>query len=218
MKSTSTLLALVAALILTGINRSVAQEVTESNSTTPALMLTFTGSNQGETANLVWEMENETDSKWFVVERAGAEGGFDSIAVILGINGGGNVTTYNFTDPSMLNGTNSYRLREVDMNGVERYSKIVTLYNGQTTAKMDVYPNPAIATLSFSITSPSTQPVLVQVYSMAGVMMNANEVEVNAGVNTQSVAINNLKAGNYILKVSSQNGSFQYVQSFVKLN
>jgi hypothetical protein len=34
----------------------------------------------------------------------------------------------------------------------------------------------------------------------------------------QSVAINSLHAGNYVLKVSGLNGSFSYVEPFVKVN
>ena len=220
MKSKSTLLtlALATALVVTGINRSFAQEVAEA-STTPALMLGFTGSSEGSVANLQWIMENETNSKWFVIERAGAGGGFDSIAVVLSINNG-NETTYNFSDPSMLPGSNTYRLREVDMGDVQRYSKVITLMNNTqlVTAKMDIYPKPAIATINFTVTAPVAQPVLVQVYNLAGVMLTATQQELQAGNNLQTVAIGSLRAGNYILKVSSQTGSFQYVQPFVKIN
>ena len=118
MKSKSTLLtlALATALVVTGTTRTFAQEVAET-STTPALMLGFTGTTAGSVADLQWVMENETNCKWFVIERSGADGGFDSIAVVLGINNG-NETSYNFADPNMLQGTNSYRLREVDMGDV----------------------------------------------------------------------------------------------------
>jgi hypothetical protein len=49
-------------------------------------------------------------------------------------------------------------------------------------------------------------------------MLVATQQELQAGNNLQTVAIGNLRAGNYILKVSSQTGSFQYVQPFVKIN
>jgi hypothetical protein len=220
MKSKSTLLtlALATALVVTGINRSFAQEVAET-STTPALMLGFTGTTDGSVADLQWVMENETNCKWFVIERSGVDGGFDSIAVVLGINNG-NETTYDFSDPSMLPGSNTYRLREVDMGNVQRYSKVITLMNNSQSAaiKMDVYPNPAVATINFTVTAPIAQQVLVQVYNLAGVMLVATQQELQAGNNLQTVAIGNLRAGNYILKVSSQTGSFQYVQPFVKIN
>ena len=217
MKTTSTLLTLtlIAALLLAGNTRTAAQEVAEVAST-PALLLSFTGTAQGTTADLNWTMENETNCKWFVIERSGDSGGFDSIDVVMGMNNN-NETDYSFTDAHMLQGNNYYRLRQVDRDGIVRYSKVVTLYDMQNSGKMEVFPNPAVATLNFSVTSPAMQPVLVQIYSLTGVMMMSAQQELAAGNNQQTLAINNLRTGNYILKVSSLNGASQYVQSFVKM-
>jgi hypothetical protein len=217
MKSKITFSTLILATALVVSSKTSAQEAAATTST-PSLLLSFTGAAQGEIADLTWVTENETNSKWFVIERAGTDGGFDSIAVVLGVNNG-NTTTYSFADPCMLPGSNSYRLREVDMGGDQRFSKVIMLENAQVAAvKMAIYPNPAVATINYSVNAASAQPVLVQVYSMTGVVMLNTQQEVQAGSNLQTVAINNLKAGNYILKVSSQSGSFQFVQPFVKIN
>ena len=217
MKSKFTFSALILATALIASNKTFAQEA-EATTTTPSLLMSFTGSAQGTVADLTWVTENETNSKWFVIERAGTDGGFDSIAVVLGINNG-NTTTYSFSDPTMLPGTNSYRLREVDESGAQRYSKVVMLENAQVAAvKMGIYPNPGVATINYTVNSAAAQPVLVQVYSITGVVMLNTQQEIQAGSNIQTLAINNLHAGNYILKVSSQDGSSQFVQSFVKIN
>jgi len=217
MKSKITFSALILATALVASSKTFAQEA-DATTTTPSLMMSFTGSAQGNVADLNWVMENETNSRWFVVERAGTDGGFDSIAVVMGINNG-NTTGYSFSDPNMLPGANTYRLREVDMTGVQRYSKVITLENAQVvTVKMAVYPNPAAATINYTVNSATAEPVLVQVYSMTGVAMLNTQQEVQAGSNVQTVAINNLHAGNYILKVTSQDGSFSFVEPFVKVN
>jgi hypothetical protein len=221
MKSKSTLLtlALIAALLVSDMTKVSAQDVaTTSTSTgTPMLLLSFTGSSQGTVANLQWTTENETNSKWFVIERSGSTGGFDSIGVMFGINNG-QETNYSFTDEYMLNGTNIYRLREVDMNGVTRYSIVVTLSSMQIKSSMEVYPNPTVASINFSVPSAIPQPVLVQVYSMTGVLVITTQNELVAGTNLETLTVGNLRAGNYILKVSSQDGSTQFVQPFVKIN
>jgi trimeric autotransporter adhesin len=221
MKSNSTLLtlALIATFLISSVNKVSAQDVTtESTSTsTPMLLLSFTGTSQGNVATLQWATENETNSKWFVIERSGNAGGFDSIGVILGINNG-NETYYSFADDYMLSGTNSYRLREVDMDGVIRYSIVVTLSSMQMSTKMEVYPNPAVASINFSVPSAVPQSVLVQVYTMTGVMLIATQQELVAGNNLQTLTVGNLKAGTYILKVASQDGSTQFAQPFVKIN
>jgi hypothetical protein len=217
MKSKMTFSALLLATALVASNMTFAQEA-ESAATTPSLMMSFTGSVQGAVADLGWVMENETNSKWFVVERAGTEGGFDSIAVVMGINNG-NTTSYSFSDPNMLPGANTYRLREVDESGAERYSKVVMLQNAQVAVvKMGIYPNPGVATINYTVNAAAAQQVLVQVYSMTGVVMTNTQQEIQAGSNVQTVAINSLHAGNYILKVSGTNGSFSYVEPFVKVD
>ena len=218
-KSLIARLALALIFLIAGFARAAAQTSTQSNSaTTPALMMSFDGQVQSQTADLNWVMENETDCKYFVIERSGDTGGYDSIGVVTGLNNN-NQTTYIYTDDHMLNGNNYYRLRQVDMEGVTRYSKVVSLYDMQQEAapRMSVYPNPATATLNFSINSTSTQQIFVQIYSISGVLLQSSEQTLNAGNNLQSIAVNNLKSGNYFLKVSNREGNSQFVQPFVKV-
>ena len=217
MKSKFTFTALILATALVVSNNSFAQQA-EARTSTPSLLMSFNGAVQNDVASLTWVTENETNSKWFVIERAGTDGGFDSIAVVMGVNNG-NTTSYSFADGNMLPGCNSYRLREVDMSGAQRFSKVLVLDNAQVAeVKMAIYPNPAVATINYTVNTTNAQPVLVQVYSMTGVVMVNMVQEVQAGSNIQSVAVNNLHAGNYILKVTSGNGSFSFVEPFLKVN
>jgi hypothetical protein len=183
---------------------------------TPALLLSFTGQSANSKATLNWVMEDQTNCKYFAIERTGEEGSFDSIDVVTGINND-NQTNYTFTDTHMLNGNNYYRLRQVDKDGVTRYSKVVTLDNAATTVRFSVYPNPAAAVLHFAITSPAPEQVTVQVYNLAGIVVMSSQQELSAGNNQQSVAISGLKSGNYFLKITSLSGASRYVQPFVKI-
>ena len=212
-------IALAAAFLIAGLTRAAAQTATSNSASTPALMLSFNGQVQNSAAGLTWVMENETNSKWYVIERSGATGGYDSIGVVDALNYN-NMTTYTFTDEHMLDGNNYYRVRQVSKDGVDRYSRIVTLYTqvqAVATVQMSLYPNPAAATVHYSISSPSAQQVVVQVYDLTGVALLTNEQELNAGNNTQTVAISTLRPGNYFLKVTNREGSCQYVQPFVKI-
>ena len=212
--------AFAAAILLAGFNSSIAQTTSNSNSLTPALLLSFDGQVSNNVADLNWVMENETNCKWFVIERSGDMGGYDSISVVDGLNNN-NMTTYTFADNHMLGGNNYYRLRQVDRDGVTRYSKVVTLYNSVVentiASKMSVYPNPAMATLNYSVSSTTPQEVVVQVYNLAGVVCYTSQQQLYAGTNQQSIQINGLRNGNYFLKVTNREGSCQYIQPFVKM-
>jgi hypothetical protein len=215
----TTAITLTLAILFAALNNASAQTTTNKNGVTPALMLSFDGQVDNSVADLNWVMENETNSKWFVIERAGEMGGYDSIDVVGGLNNN-NMTTYTFADGHMQTGNNYYRLRMVDFDGVVRYSKIVTLSNNtnETAAsRMSVYPNPAVSTLNYSVSAATPQQVVVQVYNSAGVVCYTSQQQLFAGVNQQTIALAGLKNGNYFLKVTNREGSTQYVQPFVKM-
>jgi hypothetical protein len=69
--------------------------------------------------------------------------------------------------------------------------------------------------VNYTLNSTTATSAMVQVYNMSGVLVLAQQQQLSSGVNQQSVAISNLKSGNYFLKVISQNGA-QYEQTFVK--
>lgn len=215
-------LALAIAFLFAGLTRAAAQTTSSSTSisNTPALIMSFNGQVTNNVANLTWVMENETNSKWFVIERSGNNGEYDSIGVVVGLNDN-NMTTYTFSDNNMVDGNNYYRLRMVDMNNVVRYSKIVSLYDMQETttaaAKMTIFPNPAAATINYTVASNSNQQVIVQVYNLAGVVLMTAENQLSTGNNVQTLAVSSLKAGNYFLKITNVEGNCQYVQPFVKI-
>lgn len=215
-------LALAIAFLFAGLTRAAAQTTSSSTSisNTPALIMSFDGQVTNNVANLTWVMENETNSKWFVIERSGNNGEYDSIGVVVGLNDN-NMTTYTFSDNNMVDGNNYYRLRMVDMNNVVRYSKIVSLYDMQETttaaAKMTIFPNPAAATINYTVASNSNQQVIVQVYNLAGVVLMTAENQLSTGNNVQTLAVSSLKAGNYFLKITNVEGNCQYVQPFVKI-
>jgi hypothetical protein len=211
-------LSLFVAALFAGFNTASAQQNSSNANNLPALLMSFSGTAENNTAELNWEMENETNCKWFVIERSGDAGGFDSINVVTGLNNT-HATAYSFADAHMLKGNNYYRLRQVDRDGVVKYSKIVILYNKSyaTAGKMEIYPNPASAVVNYTVASASADLVTVQVYNLAGVVLLTRQQQLAAGSNQQTLAISNLKSGNYFLKVINREGSTQYVQPFVKV-
>jgi len=207
-----------ALVIMAGATSATAQEQAQNKSSQAALLMSFTSQATGDAeGQLLWTMENVTNCKWFVIERSANANGFDSIGVVIGTNNT-HATDYTFTDAHLLSGNNYYRLRQVDMDGSSRYSRIVCLFNATkaaTAGKIQVYPNPAISVVNYTLNSTTAGNVLVQVYNTAGVLVLTQQQQLSSGVNQQSVAISNLKSGNYFLKVISQNGA-QYEQTFVK--
>src|SRR5216683_4456493 len=109
-------------IVLAGFTKASAQEDSKVNNL-PALLMNFTGANSENNGELAWTMENQTSCKLFVIERSANADGFDSIGVVIGTNNT-HSTNYTFIDANLLSGNNYYRLRQVNMDGGSKYSKI----------------------------------------------------------------------------------------------
>ena len=215
-KTKLTFLVTLALLIasLTNANAQESSVSSSSNNSTPTLLLSFSATKDDNGGQLNWVMENQTSVKSFVIERSGNGSQFDSIGVVNGTNNT-HTSAYAFTDIRLLSGSNYYRLRQVDMDGSLKYSKVVTLSNASVT-KVRVYPNPASAVVNYTLDMPEAGQAMVQVYNLAGMVVLTQQQTFNAGANQQTLAISTLKNGNYFIKISSSNG-VNYAQSFVKM-
>ncbi len=65
----------------------------------------------------------------------------DGFTPVAKVNGVSNLKDYSFTNSSLLEGKNYYRIKAVSGDGVVRYSEVVSADNSANTAS--VYPNPA---------------------------------------------------------------------------
>jgi hypothetical protein len=120
---------------------------------TDAVMpLHFTYFNASPTRNggitLNWQTAQENNNAYFAVERSGDSrfrgndvSGGDEIKRINSKGNSSQAQTYSYTDNTPLQGTNFYRLKQVDKDGKFSYSQIVsaTVQNGLTVV---LYPNP----------------------------------------------------------------------------
>jgi hypothetical protein len=216
------LIALSLVLVFIGLTPAVAQQQLSANNNsnvTPALMLSFSGSiGENSSSQLTWTMENETSGKMFIIERSNNGNAFDSLSQITARNNAHD-TSYNFIDGHIMMGHNYYRIRMVDNNGVERYSKIICLDNNNTNnaGKMQLYPNPALSVVNFALTSSKNEEVTVHIFNLAGILLTAHQQQISAGMNQQSICVNGLKTGNYIIKITGKQGSTEFVQMFSKI-
>src|SRR5258708_26417932 len=99
------------------------------------MFMGFSGSVGNNDIVLSWIMENETNSKWFVIERSSNGNSFDSIGVVAGLNNM-HESNYSYTDLRSPSGNSYYRLRLVNSDGGIKYSKAITLNKRNTTPKM----------------------------------------------------------------------------------
>ena len=202
----NTLLNTVNANELTGTLNGFSLSNTSSNWTTgracgvalPVELIDFKGTPQYNGNLLTWTTANEVNNKGFYVERAPQPPKGASLTwEILGfVNSKGKTATYEFIDKSPLWGLGAYRLRQIDNDGKETLSKVVSIER-KSNDKLKVYPNPVSNILTIETNSASDYQII-----------NLLGQQVLNGQATQRIDVSALPKGTYFLKVGAEQVKF----------
>ena len=118
--------------------------------TSPVTLTSFKAVSSDGAIDVSWQTSAEANSSHFIVERSlSASGNFQDLGRV---NAAGNSTTtrqYLFRDYDgvSLNTPNLYyRLRQVDLNGQETYSNVISVSLRPPVVVFELYPNPASST------------------------------------------------------------------------
>lgn len=107
----------------------------------PVSLLSFTGVLNRKVVDLKWNTDNEVNNAGFEVLRSGPnQENWEKIGFVPA--SGLTAATYLLTDYAPLPGTNTYRLRQLDMDGREKFSNIIAVNNTGTASLVRAYPNP----------------------------------------------------------------------------
>ena len=188
------------------------------STTLPVQWSSFSGSLSDHDAQLTWVTGQESNGRYFIIQRSANGSDFDSIGTVACMNEA-MTHTYTFTDKHTPDGALTYRLVHVDLDNSVLYSGIVALDNGATggAETISVYPNPAVSILHCDFTSEKNAAVSIRVYSSSGVMVMARSASLTRGINQEAINVGGLVHGTYFLQVADAEGSFHTTKTFVRL-
>ena len=168
--------------------------------TLPVTLSSFTATKNGNATVLSWKTLSELNNKGFGVERSADGINFSQIQFVNGNGSTSAASQYNTTDNSPLNGTNYYRLRQVDNDGKQTYSSTVSV-NFSTTDKVgfSFYPNPVKTKIVVALQTIGTVNASISLVNADGrtikTMVLTNQ---NSNSNVQ-FDVANIARGNYFL-------------------
>lgn len=168
----------------------------------PVSLTNFKANKTSTTNQLTWATETETNNKGYNVERQSVNGDWTSLGFVSGV---GKASTYTFEDKTPLS-ISYYRLRQVDFDGTETLSKIVSV-SQNSKGLIRITPNPTSdkVTIDLNQNDVSNQAATLVLYDMTG-------RQVWAQVTTSSAVqldMSHLAKGMYVLTVQSNNGIYQ---------
>jgi hypothetical protein len=172
----------------------------------PVELTTFTAQVNGNTVNLAWETATEVNNYGFNIERESQSDSWEKVGFIEGHGNSNSVKQYSFIDNISLSGKYSYRLQQIDIDGIFEYSNVIEVTVGvpQEFRVAQNYPNPFNPTTTISFSLPGKENVQVVVYNSLGeivkTLVNSN---LEAGVHTYNFDAKELGSGIYYYKVTA---------------
>jgi citrate lyase gamma subunit len=151
---------------------------------------------------VAWETASEINNKGFEVERQNANGTWASLGFVQGI---GKAATYTFTDKGPLS-ISYYRLRQIDFDGKETLSKIVSV-SQDTKGRISISPNPTSDKVNIQLNQNdvSNQPTTVILSDMTGRQVLTQTTTSGAF----QLDLSSLAKGMYVVTLQSNNAIYQ---------
>lgn len=181
-----------------------------SSCTTTPISLYYFIAQKGEKFNsLKWQVNCLSTSVNFQIQRS-AEGRVFEDIYSEDASQARCAAAFSYNDLNRLGGSNYYRLKINDIDGTVSYSTIVLVVNGLTGKNnISINPNVVSAEVSVKYNSPASENVQWIISDMQGRVVKKIDVSVKEGENRLSIQATDLKAGQYILKGYTGNGSTQ---------
>src|SRR5690606_18361945 len=135
----------------------------------PVSLSSFTASiGANGQSKLIWSTSSESNNKGFDILRSTDGANFEVIGSVSSkaLNGNSNETLlYEYVDANPANGTNYYRLKQIDLNGASSLSEIKSVNYMLSAADVSIYPNPA--TDFVNVKSEGARLLKVYVYDLS---------------------------------------------------
>lgn len=136
--------------------------------TLPVNIISFSAAKNNNSVNLDWTTGQESALDHYDVERSTDGRNFNTIGRVPSHIGSSN--HYSFIDNNPLNKIAYYRLKVAELNGSEKFSKIVSV-QWSTGNSISLFPNPLREGDILHISNPNKENLTLRFYDLAGKMV-----------------------------------------------
>ncbi|MBL0097028.1 MAG: T9SS type A sorting domain-containing protein [Bacteroidetes bacterium] len=179
------------------------------NAALPVDWLFFDGKKLGGVVQLDWATAEEKDNSHFIVERTRDFIEVQQLGIVTGIGTSSATSSYDYIDENPFAGENYYRLRQVDINGVEELTGWIAVnFNNKLKNVVSLWPNPVEDQVYFTGLEEDMQWVI---YDFTGKQIWQGILSVDG----PSLSMENLSLGIYTLVLTDHQNKQQSLR-FVK--
>lgn len=159
----------------------------------------------GTGVQVEWATVSEKNSSHFEVERSNDAIKFMAIGKVKASGNSTFYQAYNLYDEHPYLGTNYYRIRQVDRDGANQYSRV--LYTTCKPLDVKIFPSPASSNIYLDL--PHDMDFRVEMFDQTGRMVLSEQNAINLNVG-------NLPDGRYLLRITNKDANyFRYLSVVV---
>ncbi|MBK7678341.1 MAG: hypothetical protein IPJ29_02840 [Chitinophagaceae bacterium] len=126
----------------------------------PVSLLSFNGRKNNTVVDLDWKTSFEQDNSRFEVETSKDATNFYRIGTVTSKGNSSSEQQYAFTDNLPINGINYYRLKQIDLDARNSYSRTISVVFDKKGKDITIYPNPAKDKLTVGFVKPADNVIL----------------------------------------------------------
>lgn len=155
---------------------------------------------------ITWETAQEFDNDYFEIQRSSNGTDFETITTIKGSSFSAVSSAYEFMDETFSSSISYYRILQVDFDGKEDFSKIVSVENQLHTAEVELYPT----TIESDLYIKSSKDFYISIFNSAGQLIIQKE-------NVTSISFEDHQSGIYYAQIFSTQGIFIETKKIIKI-
>ncbi|MBS1516059.1 MAG: T9SS type A sorting domain-containing protein [Bacteroidetes bacterium] len=174
----------------------------------PVELAAFTSSTYGNTVVLSWKTSSEQNNAGFDIERKSYSSEWSKIGTIKGNGTTNHESNYSFPDNNLPTGSYSYRIKQMDYNGTNKYyylsNEVIIGVPGKFALEQN-YPNPFNPVTKINFELPVNTNVSLQVFDVTGRMISEiiSSKMYNAGYYSVEFNASILSSGVYFYKLTT---------------
>ena len=175
----------------------------------PVKLLYFNVIKENDKVQLYWATAAEINNDYFNIEKSLDGKNFKSIGKIIGAGNSQQIISYAFTDSSLLQGLNYYRLKQTDYDGEFSYSPVEIISNYSETGRnliFSLYPVPASTNINVELNSKADLETPLRIINIFGTTVLEKNISIQRGFNHIEMDLTNLSEGIYFIMVDGLEG------------
>lgn len=183
-------------------NESVASNIVPDAVTLPVQLIAFTAKKNGNRVKIEWSTANETNSDYFLVEKAGTDGIFGFLDKKPSVKTNTKeISTYFTWDYKPINGINYYKLTQFDNDGKASTPETAVLnFSELIVVDAKAFPNPTRRDINFNLENFTGKSIKTKLISLYGQIVHEEEFNTAFGVSKFQLNLKKeLPKGQYIL-------------------